>query len=406
MPLTYTAIRNAKPGDKPYKLRDSGNLYLLVAPTGGKLWRMDYRFGGKRKLSAFGAYPEISLADARERRDEARKLLTNGIDPGAVKKAQKSAKHAQAANSFEVVAREWHETWKADKSSSHYNNVLIRLEKDVFPWIGDRSVAEIKAPEILTVLKRIESRGVLDTVQKVRGIISQAIRYAIATGRREEMDPCLSLRGALKPITHKHMAAITDPVKVGELLRAIDAFKGAHSVRAALTLAPLVFVRPGELRTARWADIHLEAAEWKYTASKTKTEHLVPLARQTVAILRDLQPVTGSGEYVFPNARPGGPMNNATINRALQALGYDTKTEITGHGFRAMARTLLAEELGFNPLIIEHQLAHRVPDVLGEAYNRTRYLRQRREMMQQWADYLDRLRTGTEVIPLRGMARE
>jgi integrase len=257
---------------------------------------------------------------------------------------------------------------------------------------------------VLSVLRRIESRGALDTVQKAKESISQVMRYAIATGRREETDPCLSLRGALKPVTHKHMAAIIDPVGVGELLRAIGAFKGTYQVRAALALAPLVFVRPGELRTARWGDVDLEKAEWRYVVSKTKTEHLVPLATQAVAILRDLYPLTGRGEYLFPGRDPKQPISNATLNAALVRMGYDTKTEMTGHGFRAMARTLLAEELGFDPLVIEHQLAHAVPDTLGTAYNRTKYLPQRRAMMQAWADYLDKLKAGVEVIPLRGTA--
>jgi integrase len=256
---------------------------------------------------------------------------------------------------------------------------------------------------VLAVLRRIESRGVIDTAHRAKEHISMVMRYAIATGRAEH-DPCPDLRGALAHLASRHMAAITDPVKVGELLRAIASYPGTPAVRAALAIAPLVFVRPGELRAARWADIDLEKAEWRYVTSKTKTEHLVPLASQALAILRDLQPVTGAGEYVFPNVRPGRPMSNMAINRALQTMGYDTKTEITGHGFRATARTLLAEELHFPPEVIEHQLAHRVPDTLGTAYNRTKFLKERKAMMQAWADYLDKLKVGAEVIPLRGIA--
>jgi integrase len=350
-----------------------------------------------------GVYPQVTLAEARERRNEARKLLANGVDPGAARKAQKRARQELAVNSFEAVAREWFDVWRADKAESHSGKVIARLEKDVFPWLGGRPVAEIKAPEVLSVLRRIESRGVIDTARRAKEHISMILRYAIATGRAER-DPCPDLRGALARPASRHMAAITDPVKAGELLRAIAGYPGTLAVRAALALAPLVFVRPGELRAARWSDIDLEKAEWRYVVSKTRTEHLVPLPTQALAILRDLRPVTGAGEYVFPNVRPGRPMSNAAINRALQTMGYDTRTEITGHGFRAMARTLLAEELHFPPEVIEHQLAHKVPDALGTAYNRTKFLKERKAMMQAWADYLDKLKAGADVIPLRGTA--
>ena len=354
MPLTDTAIRTIKSADKAVKHSDSGGLYLLQQPTGGKLWRMDYRHAGKRKTLALGAYPAVSLKDARARRDEAKKLLANGQDPGEVKKAQKAAKEAAQANSFEAVAREWLTRWKTDKAVSHYSKVIARLENDVFPWLGGVPVIDVTAPMVLSVLRRIESRGVIDTAHRARENISQVMRYAIATGRAER-DPCPDLRGALPPIRQGHMAAITSPAEAGGILRAMDAFKGTHTVRAALLLAPMLFVRPGELRAMKWADIDLEKGEWGYLVTKTKTDHLVPLARQAVAILEELRPLTGRHEHVFPGARdPHRAMSDAAINAALRRLGYDTKTEITGHGFRAMARTLLAEELHFPPEVIEH----------------------------------------------------
>ena len=401
MTLTDTAIRSAKPSTKPARLFDGGGMYLEVSPSGGKLWRLKYRFAGKEKLLSFGAYPAVSLKEARERRDEAKKLLSNGVDPGEVKKAQKAASQERAANSFEAVAREWMTRWKADKAASHYSKVIARLENDVFPWLGGVPVNDVTAPMVLAILRRIEGRGAIDTTHRAKENISQVMRYAIATGRAER-DPCPDLRGALAPVRHRHMAAITTPAEVGGILRAIDAFNGTYTVRAALLLAPMLFVRPGELRAMKWADIDLEKGEWGYLVSKTKTDHLVPLAKQAVMILRDLHPLTGRHEHVFPGARdPHRAMSNAAINAALRRLGYDTKTEMTGHGFRAMARTLLAEELHFPPEVIEHQLAHKVPDALGTAYNRTKFLKERRAMMQAWADYLDRLKAGAEVIPLR-----
>ncbi len=400
MSLTDTAIRTAKPAVKPVRMFDGGGLYLEVSPAGGKLWRMKYRFGGKEKLLSFGTYPTLSLRDARERRDEAKKLLANGTDPGAVKKAQKAAAVVASTNSFEAVAREWLEKWRIDKAESHSSKVIARLERNVFPWIGNLPVSGITAPLVLSVLRRIESRGVIDTAHRAKENISQIMRYAVATGRAER-DPCPDLREALQPVKHEHMAALTKPEDVAQLLRAIDGFKGTYVVRAALALAPLVFVRPAELRGAKWEDIDLEKSEWRYTVSKTKTEHLVPLARQAVEILRDLQPLTGAGEFVFPGRDPKRPISNSTINAALTRMGYDTKTEITGHGFRAMAQPLLAEELHFQPYAIERQLAHKVPDTLGAAYNRTKYLKERREMMQAWADYLGKLKHGAEIVPIR-----
>jgi integrase len=388
----------------PYKLSDVKGMYLLVQPTGGKLWRYDYRFEGKRKTLALGSYPEISLSDARERHAEARKLLANGTDPGENKKAQKAAKADSAANSFEVVGREWFARHMANKSESHKSKVKRRLEKDVFPWIGNRPIAEIKAPELLAVARRTESRGSLDTAHRVLQNCGQIFRYAVATGRADR-DPSQDLKGALSSAPQSNFASITEPAKVAELLRAIDGFKGTFPVKCALLLAPMLFVRPGELRKAKWVDFDLDNASWRYFVTKTKIDHLVPLSRQAVAILKELHALTGHGQYVFPGGRdPRQCMSDAAINAALRRMGYDTKTEITGHGFRAMARTILHEQLGVEPAVIEHQLAHKVPDALGTAYNRTKFLQQRTAMMQTWADYLDELKAGAKIIQLHGSA--
>jgi integrase len=404
MPLTDASIRTAKPADKPRKMADSGGLYLIVTPSGGKWWRYKYRFGGKEKLLAFGTYPEVSLKEARERRDEARKLLSNGADPGAVKQAQKVEAWERTANMFEAVAGRWFEVWRTGVAENTAEDQWTRLKTHVFPCLGDVSVSDISAPKVLAVLKPLESRGTGSTLRKTREAISQIMRFATQYGLAQG-DPVPSLRGAFKAASGKHMAAILDKVKLGQLLRDIDAYEARHMpVKAALRLLPLVFVRPGELRAAKWAEIDLDAGVWKYFVTKTKVEHLVPLAGQAVAILRELHLITGGNRhgFVFPGLNPGRIISNITLNSALRSMGYDTKTEITGHGFRAVARTLLAEELGFDPLVIEHQLAHRVPDTLGTAYNRTKYLKQRREMMQSWADYFDRLKAGADVIPLHG----
>lgn len=403
MPLTDTAIRSAKPGEKTQKFFDGGGLYLEVAPSGGKWWRLKYRFGGKEKRISLGVYPDVGLKDARERRDEARKLLANDIDPGENRKVQKAAKSEKSANSFEVVAREWFAKFKPGWAATHSEKIIKRLENDVFPWLGGRPIAEITAPELLQCLRRIEGRGALDTAHRAHQNCGQVFRYAVQTGRAER-DPSSDLRGALPPPNRVHYAAITEPKAIAELLRAIDGFRGTFTVQCALRLAPLFFVRPGELRQAKWDEFDLEKAEWRYLVTKTKTDHLVPLASQAVAALRELQALTGHGEYVFPGRDPQKPMSGAAVNAALRRMGYDTKTEITGHGFRAMARTILHQEIGIAPEVIEHQLAHRVPDALGTAYNRTKFLKERRAMMQQWADYLDKLKTGAEVIPLHGNA--
>lgn len=400
MSLTDTAVRNAKPGAKPIKLFDERGLFLIVTPSGGKWWRLKYRFDNKEKLLSLGVYPDVSLKAARKRRDELRTLLANGIDPGVHRKVMEAAHTDRAANSFEIIAREWFAKHSPNWAPSHSDKIIKRLERDIFPWLGGRPIAEINAQEILVSLRRVEARGALETAHRAQQNCGQVFRYAVATGRALR-DPCGDLRGALPPVKGEHFAAITEPAAVGELLRAIDGFRGTFIVQCALRLAPLFFVRPGELRKAEWAHVDLDNAEWRYIASKTKAEHLVPLASQAVAILRDLHAQTGHGRYVFPGRDPQKSMSEAAVNAALRRLGYDTKTEITGHGFRAMARTILHEAIGIAPEIIEHQLAHRVPDSLGTAYNRTKFIKERCAMMQQWADYLEGLAKGGKIIAFR-----
>lgn len=401
MALTDTAIRNAKVTDKAFTLTDERGLSIQINPNGGKWWRLRYRFEGKENMLSLGTYPDVGLKEARERRDAARKLLADGINPSQQRKATKMAREGLLANSFEVICREWLEHKRSNIEEAQYLKALARLEKDVFPWMGGRPIAEISAPEVLTVLRRIDARGARYTAHKVKSEISQCFRYAIATGRAER-DPCPDLKGAIPTPKTENRPAITDPKEAGELLRAIDGFKGTFVVRCALLLGPMLFVRPGELRKAQWEDFDLEKGEWRYFINKTKSHHLVPLATQAVATLRELHALTGHGQYVFPGRDPKLPMSDAAVNAALRRMGYDTKTEITGHGFRAMARTILHEELDIKPEVIEHQLAHQVPDTLGTAYNRTKFLKERKAMMQIWADYLDKLKTGAEVIPLRG----
>ena len=402
MPLNDVAVRQAKPTDKARKLADERGLYLLVQPTGGKLWRLDYRFEGKRKTLSLGGYPDVSLAEARKRRDQARELLAAGTDPSAAKKESKQARVEAVANAFEAIGREWHKRKSATWTASTQEKTLAVLEKDLFPWLGSRPVGEIAAPELLLTLRRIEERGAIDTAHRAKQTAGQIFRYAIATGRADR-NPAADLQGALTPVAKKHFPAITDAGEVGPLLRAIEAYKGSLIVRSALRLAPMLFVRPGELRRAEWSEIDLDHGEWRIPAEKMKKrrDHIVPLARQAVEILRDLQPLTGHGRYVFQGVRDHGkPMSEGTVNNALKRMGYDTKNEITGHGFRAMARTILHEVLGVDAAVIEHQLAHQVPDLLGATYNRTKFLPQRKAMMQAWADYLDKLRKGADVIPL------
>lgn len=400
MSLTDTTAKNAKPKAKPFKLSDEKGLFLLVTPTGGKWWRLKYRFEKKEKLLSLGVYPDVSLKRAREKRDECRKLLADGIDPSANRQALNTARVERSANSFEVIAREWFAKFSPKWAQNHAVRIIRRFERDIFPWIGGKPIAEISSPELLSVVQRIEKRGAIETAHRALTTCGQVFRYAVRTGRATS-DPSPVLRGAIPPVKGEQFAAITDPKQVGPLLRQIDGYQGTLAVQCALKLAPLVFVRPGELRGARWEDIDLDVAEWRYNVTKTDTQHIVPLATQAVAILRELHALTGNGTYVFPGARSSGrAMSDNAILAALRRMGI-AKDEMSGHGFRAMARTILDEELGVRPDLIEHQLAHAVRYPNGRAYNRTAHLPERRKMMQQWADYLDKLKSGANVIPLR-----
>jgi integrase len=404
MPLTDTVIRNAKPTGKPRRLFDGGGLYLELSPAGGKWWRLKYRFGGKEKRLSLGTYPETSLKRARERRDEAREQLAAGIDPSQHRKARNAAKADRAANSFEIVAREWFAKFGPTWVPSHGEKIIRRLEKDVFPWIGGRPIAEVTAPELLALLRRIESRGAIETAHRAMQNCGQVFRYAMATGRAER-DPSADLRGALTPVREKHHASITDPKAIGELLRAIEGYRGSQVTKCALRLAPLVFVRPGELRKAEWTEFDLDAAEWRIPATRMKMreQHIVPLSIQAVAILRELHGLTGSSRYVFPGARTNGrPMSENAVLAALRRLGY-SKDEMTGHGFRSMASTLLNEQ-GWHRDAIERQLAHAERNAIRAAYNFAEHLPERRRMMQAWANYLDALGHGAQVLPLRPQA--
>lgn len=401
MALSDTKVRTIKPLDKPFKLSDERGLFLIVTPTGGKWWRLKYRLDGKEKTLSLGVYPDVSLADAREKRDQARKVIAAGSDPSEVRKANKASRTEHTANSFEVITRIWLKNYSANLSTATSEKNLRLFERDIFPWIGAKPIADLKPKDILDTARRIEARGAVDTAKRAIQLCGQVFQQAVID-EKVMSDPTRDIRRAIKPLKDKHFASLTEPKEVAELLRAIDAFNGSFVVMCAIRLAPLVFVRPGELRLAKWADINLDASEWRYLVTKTKTDHLVPLSKQASDILKDLQPYTGSGEYVFQVGNdPKKPMSAATINAALQRMGYDTKTQITGHGFRAMARTILHERLGFDPHIIEHQLAHAVPDNLGGAYNRTKFLDQRKTMMQQWADYLDELKAGAKIVPFK-----
>ena len=397
MPLSATAIRNAKPSNKSIKLFDGGGLYLEVAPRGGKWWRLKYRFAGKEKRISLGVFPDVGLKEARERRDEARRQLAAQVDPSEVRKATKAARSEREANSFESISREWFAKFSPSWSEKHSKKIIRRLERDIFPWLAERPVGEITAPELLRTLRRIESRGAVETAHRALQNCGQVFRYAIATGRADR-DPAADLRGALPPVKPKHHASIADPKAIGEMLRAIDGYQGSLVTKCALWLAPLVFVRPGELRRAEWAEIDLETAEWRIPAEKMKLrqQHIVPLARQALDILYELHPLTGSGRYLFPGARTNSrPMSENTVNAALRRLGY-AKDEMTGHGFRSMASTLLNEQ-GWHRDAIERQLAHAERSTVRAAYNYAEHLPERRRMMQSWADYLDGLKAGVGV---------
>jgi integrase len=416
---TDVIVRNIKPTDATFRLSDGDGLYLLIKPNGAKWWRLDYSIGGKRKTLSIGVYPDTGLKAARDKADEARQLVAAGTDPSDVRKANKAqqakaleadrriADGLPAVDSFEEVGREWFAKFSTEWAPSHADKVIRRLERDIFPWMGKRPIASINAPELLSVLRRIEERGAVETAHRAHQNCGQIFRYAIATGRVER-DPTPDLRGALPAVKQTHHAAITEPKAIGALLRAIDSYQGYFVTKCALRLAPLVFVRPGELRNAEWAEIDLDKTEWNIPAVRMKMRepHLVPLSTQAVEILRELHALTSGGRYVFPGARTNArPMSDNAVLAALRRMGF-AKDEMSGHGFRAMARTILDEVLQVRPDYIEHQLAHAVRDPNGRAYNRTAHLTERRKMMQQWADYLDKLKAGAEVIPLRKKVQE
>jgi integrase len=386
--------------DKPFKIADSRGLYVLVSKA-GKYFRWDYRFAGKRKTLALGVYPDISLKDAREKHEDMRRLLARDIDPMEFKKQKKLEVYAEVKNAFETVAREWFIKNKSVWTEKHAETIINRLQNNVFPWLGKCDISALTAPMLLEVLRRIEDRGAHETAHRVKQICGQVFRYAIATGRAER-DPSFDLRGALTPTRSKSMATITDPEKIGALMVAIDGYQGSIITRCALKLAPLTFVRPGELRHAEWSEINLDKAEWKIPAEKMKmrTTHIVPLSLQAITVLGEIKPLTGNSKYVFPSLRSGTrPMSNNTILAALRNMGYG-KDEMTGHGFRAMASTILHEQ-GWPSDIIERQLAHAERNNIKAAYNHAQHLPERRRMMQKWADYLDSMKGNQRNISPR-----
>lgn len=410
-----TSIRSIKQGDPRRRITDGDGLYLLLFVNGGAHgWRVDYSIGGKRKTLSLGTYPTIGLGLARERAEDARKQVAQGIDPSDARKAvrESHAKAREAAkrkdaglpslDSFEHVAREWYDVRRGDWAESYGVKILGRLVNDVFPYIGARPIAQIDPPELLKVLRRIEERGVVETAHRALENCGQVFRYAVATGRAVS-NPARDLKDALRKPVVQHFPAITDPKRLGDLLRACDGYQGTHVVRTALKVAPMVLLRPGELRHARWEEIDLRAGLWTVPAARMKRKkagklhgapHLVPLSKQAVKALSDLQPLTGRGAYVFPGERSHDrPMSDAAINAALRAMGFG-QDEVTAHGFRATARTIMVERLGVDESVIEAQLAHEVKDSLGRAYNRTEFRVERTAMMQKWANYLDKLRAG------------
>lgn len=401
--LTVTKLDGLKPREKLYRVADSGGLCIEIHQNGARYWRYRYRFADKQKMLSLGAYPETSLKAARKKRDAARDQVEAGTDPSMKRKQEKLTARYTAENGFEAVAREWIKGRK-NLAPATLEKLNWMLGTHAFPWLGVRPVSEITAPELLAVLRRVESMGKLETAQRLKQVCGQVFRYAIATGRAER-DPSGDLRGALQTAKTRHHSSITDPVKVGELLRAIDGYEGNLVSVCALRFAPLVFVRPGELRRAEWQEMDLDAGEWRIPGERMKMRvpHVVPLSRQAVAILRELEPLTGKGRYVFPSIRSARiPMSEGTVNAALRRLGYDKDT-MTGHGFRSMASTLLHEQ-GWKSDLIERQLAHGERNEVKAAYNYAEHLPERRKMMQAWANYLDGLKTGAKVLPINRKA--
>ena len=414
--LKDVTIRNTKPDNKDHRLNDGEGLYILIRPNGAKWWRFDYTFSLKRKTLSLGVYPETSLSDARRKAEEARNSIANDKDPSDTRKEKKAFQKLAIENeyrldagltiidSFEYIAREWGEK-KVNDWQEKNNRSKRMLERNVFPWLGSKAITAILPIDILNCLRRIEDRGTIETAHRTLQICGQVFRYAVATSKIDR-DITPDLRGALPPAKSEHFAAITDPKQVAELLRAIDGYQGSLAGTSALKLAPMLFVRPGELRAAEWEHINFETKEWRYLVTKTQTEHIVPLSSQAITILQELYPLTGHGRFIFSSERtPRGErcMSENTLNGALKRLGYG-KDIMTAHGFRAMARTILDEVLEFRPDFIEHQLAHAVKDPNGRAYNRTAHLQERHKMMQSWSDYLDSLKNGAQIIPIRHTA--
>jgi integrase len=392
--LSKLLIEKTKHGSKTIRLWDGRGMYLEISPKGGKWWRLKYWFDGRERRMSLGVYPDVSLADAREKREEARRKVAAGIDPAEQRKAEAIALVESIENSFEAIAREWFGLFSKQWVPGHADKIIRRLELNVFPWIGTRPIKAITAPELLAVLRRMESRGANETAHRALQVCGRVFRFAVATGRAER-DPSRDLSGALAPTKEKHLASITDPQEVGALLRAIDAYDGSWITRCALRLAPLVFVRPGELRAAQWSEFDFEKSEWRIPATRMKmrVQHVVPLSTQAIAILKDLQPLTGRFALAFPGVRSRfRPMSENTITAALRRMGYSGQ-DMTGHGFRSMASTLLNEQ-GWNRDAIERQLAHGERDAVRAAYNYAQHLPERRRMMQAWADYLVRLKEG------------
>ena len=394
--LTAVAVRNASASSRHMRLFDGGGMYLEVAPSGSKTWRLKYRHLGKEKRYTIGSYPTISLAEARKRRDDAKRMLADGLDPSTEKRLNAIRERAAGANTFEMVAREWIErVYCTEVSQSQLQRNARRLEMYIFPYVGKQPIAKITPPEILHCLRKIENRGHTNTAGRVKFLCGQVFRYAVATSRAER-DITTDLRGALRSSRPKHHVAIIEPKELGQLIANIEAYPGHPTTRAALLMTLHVFVRPGELRQARWDDIDFETATWSFVASKTHTPHIVPLSRQVLALLDEMRVLNGRSEYVFPSMRgPKRPMSDGTVIAALKTLGYGEK--MSAHGARATARTLLNERLGYRRELLELQLAHAVKDSNGRAYDRTTFVSERREMMQAWSDYLDSLSTADEA---------
>lgn len=395
MALTASTVKQAKSQAKIYRLADEKGLYLEVHPSGSKYWRHKYRFAGREKRLAHGVYPEVTLKEAREARDNARALLRQGIDPGRHRRSRKTRDVWEANNTFQAIAEKWYAKQEKAWATSTAEKRKGLLKNDLYPWLKSSAINHIETADLMVVLQRIEDRGAIDTAHTARQVLNQVFRYAKQT-RRIDDNPASDLTGVLRPKGTRHRPAITEPEAFGKLLRDIDGYQGTHVVRCLLKLCPMLFQRPGEMIAMEWAEIDWESRTWNLPEKKMKTghPHIAPLSTQALAILRDLEPLTGRLDYVFPNARRRREhASPATINSALQKLGYDTKTLHCAHGFRASARTLMDEQLGYRLEWIEQQLAHRVRDPLGRAYNRTTHLTQRKEMMQKWSDYLEVLKT-------------